>query len=292
MVSLLKPHIIPNLMLAQAPFFLQDGLMNSDQIKSLLLQVEPCDEYFSVVLSGKESRKVNGLYKPEEHEIVLHNKNFKSENLMIYTAIHEYAHHLHFCSSDPPKSTRSHTRRFWSLFHSLLKKAEEQGIYINIFEQDHRFTELTEEIRSRFITPRGNLMQEFGRVLQRAQELCDETGARFEDYVDRVLQLDRREMKRMVQVSSSGLPAEIGYDNMKAVAQLKTAEEQQEALNALKSGYSQDMLKEEFSSRRNNRETEDPLDKLAKEKQRIINTIEKLNKRLEEIESEFTSSAV
>ncbi len=279
-------------MLAQAPFFLQDGLMNSDQIKSLLLQVEPCDEYFSVVLSGKESRKVNGLYKPEEHEIVLHNKNFKSENLMIYTAIHEYAHHLHFCSSDPPKSTRSHTRRFWSLFHSLLKKAEEQGIYINIFEQDHRFTELTEEIRSRFITPHGNLMQEFGRVLQRAQELCDETGARFEDYVDRVLQLDRREMKRMVQVSSSGLPAEIGYDNMKAVAQLKTAEEQQEALNALKSGYSQDMLKEEFSSRRNNRETEDPLDKLAKEKQRIINTIEKLNKRLEEIESEFTSSAV
>src|SRR6056297_1689904 len=216
--------------------------MNSDQIKSLLLQVEPCDEYFSVVLSGKESKKVNGLYKPEEQEIVLHNKNFKNDNLLIYTALHEYAHHLHYCSPEPPKSTRAHTRRYWSIFHSLLNKAEQQGVYINIFEQDERFVELTREIRTRFITPHGNLMQEFGRTLQRAQELCEDTGARFEDYVDRVLQLDRREMKRMVQVSSSGLPAEIGYDNMKAVAQLKTAEEQQEALNALKSGHSQDML--------------------------------------------------
>ncbi|MFW5715311.1 MAG: hypothetical protein ACOCXF_02900 [bacterium] len=264
--------------------------MNSDQIKSLLLQVEPCDEYFSVVLSGKESKKVNGLYKPEEQEIVLHNKNFKNENLLIYTALHEYAHHLHYCSPEPPKSTRAHTRRYWSIFHSLLNKAEQQGVYINIFEQDTRFVELTRDIRSRFITPHGNLMQEFGRTLQRAQELCEETGARFEDYVDRVLQLDRREMKRMVQVSGSGLPADIGYDNMKALAQLKTAEEQQEALRALQSGYSQDMLKEEFTAARKNRAEEDPVDQLAKEKQRIVKTIEKLTRRLEEIDQELSSS--
>ncbi len=263
--------------------------MNSEQIKNLLLQIEPCDEYFSVVLSGKESRKVNGLYKPEEHEIVLHNKNFKNENLLVYTAIHEYAHHLHFCSPDPPKSTRSHTRRFWSILHALLNKAEQKGIYKNIFEHDHRFVELTQEIRTRFITPHGNLMQEFGKVLQQAQELCEETGARFEDYIDRVLQLDRREIKRMVQVSHSGLPAEIGYDNMKAVAKLKTPEEQQEALQALESGYSQDMLKEEFSTQRNNGGEQDPVEKLTKEKQRIMNTIEKLNHRLEEIEEEISA---
>ncbi|MFW6208289.1 MAG: hypothetical protein ACOC7X_06240, partial [Spirochaetota bacterium] len=150
--------------------------------------------------------------------------------------------------------------------------------------------ELTRDIRSRFITPHGNLMQEFGRTLQRAQELCEETGARFEDYVDRVLQLDRREMKRMVQVSGSGLPADIGYDNMKALAQLKTAEEQQEALRALQSGYSQDMLKEEFTAARKNRAEEDPVDQLAKEKQRIVKTIEKLTRRLEEIDQELSSS--
>ncbi len=263
--------------------------MNSDQIKSLLLQVEPCDEYFSVVLSGKESKKVNGLYKPEEHEIVLHNKNFKNENLLIYTAIHEYAHHLHYCSPEPPKSSRAHTRRYWSIFHALLNKAELKGIYVNIFEQDERFVELTRDIRSRFITPHGNLMQEFGKTLQRAQELCEETGARFEDYVDRVLQLDRREMKRMVQVSSSGLPAEIGYDNMKAVAQLKSADEQQEALRALRSGYSQDMLKEEFTAARKNSSAEDPVQQLSKERQRIMNTIEKLNRRLEEIDQELAA---
>jgi len=264
--------------------------MNSDQIKALLLQIEPCDEYFSVVLSGKESRKVNGLYKPEEQAIVLHNKNFKNDNLLIYTAIHEYAHHLHFCSPFPPKSSRSHTRRFWSLFHNLLNKAEQQGVYVNVFEQDPRFIELTAEIRSRFITPHGNLMQEFGKVLHQAQELCEESGARFEDYVDRVLQLDRREMKRMVQVSGAGLPAEIGYDGMKAVAQLKTPEEQQEALHALKTGYSQDMLREEFSSKSSSPAAKDPEEVLSKEKQRIMNTIAKLNRRLEEIDQELGTS--
>jgi hypothetical protein len=263
--------------------------MNSDQIKSLLLQIEPCDEYFSVILSGKESKKVNGLYKPEEREIVLHNKNFKNDNLLMYTAIHEYAHHLHYCSDEPPKSTRAHTRRYWSILHALLNKAEQQGVYKNIFEQDDRFVELTQEIRTRFITPHGNLMQEFGRTLQRAQQLCEETGARFEDYVDRVLQLDRREMKRMVQVSSSALPADIGYDNMKAIAQLKSAETQQEALRALKSGYSQDMLKEEFTAARKSSAAEDPVEMLSKEKQRIMNTIEKLNRRLEEIEQELAA---
>lgn len=264
--------------------------MNNDQIKDLLLQIEPSDEYFSVVMSGKKSGKVNGLYKPETREIVLHNKNFPNDNLLIYTAIHEYAHHLHFCSDDPPKSSRSHTRRYWNILHGLLNRAEELGIYRNMFEEDPRFVELTEKIRTTFILPHGSLMKDFGQVLLEAQELCKETGSRFEDYIDRVLNLDRREMKHLIRVSQSGLPEEIGYDNMKTLAQVKDPDTQREALQALRSGYTQDMLKERILKKPDSNGAEDPAEKLAKERQRILKTMDKLQHRLEEIDREIGSN--
>ncbi|MDR0601298.1 MAG: hypothetical protein LBG42_02855, partial [Treponema sp.] len=73
--------------------------MNQDQVKAKLLAIEDAPLEFSLVFSGKSSKKVNGLYKPESREIIIHNKNFtaeggQNENLLLYTAIHEYAHHL------------------------------------------------------------------------------------------------------------------------------------------------------------------------------------------------------
>ena len=68
--------------------------MNQDQIKAMLLDIEESQLEFSVILTGKESKRVNGLYKPDTCEILLHNRNFTSDNQLIYTAIHEYAHHL------------------------------------------------------------------------------------------------------------------------------------------------------------------------------------------------------
>src|SRR3989304_2714446 len=102
--------------------------MNQDQIKEQLLTIKKNDVPFSVILSGKKSKKVNGLYKAERREIILHNKNFSSDNELMYTAIHEYAHHIQFTASPVPISIRIHTVRFWSLFHGLLNEAEAKGI--------------------------------------------------------------------------------------------------------------------------------------------------------------------
>lgn len=261
-------------------------VMNSDQIKDVLLTVEEPAEDFSVVLSGKESKKANGLYKPEEREIVIHNKNFSNDNLLIYTALHEYAHHLHFCSPEAPKSARSHTRRFWSIFHSLLMRAEEAGVYKNIFETDERFVRLTERIKRDFLAGHGAMMKELGQILQEARRLCEETGTRFEDYVERVLQLDRSETKHILRVGESELPEEIGYENMKFISKVKEPEERQAALSRLQSGETPDMLKESFASSKKS-EPEDPEEQLRKERERILNNIEKLNRRLEEIEQEL-----
>ncbi len=56
--------------------------MNGAQVKEIRLQLKPSDEYFEVVLSGKKSRKMDGLYKPESREIILHSGNFHSDNEM------------------------------------------------------------------------------------------------------------------------------------------------------------------------------------------------------------------
>ncbi len=262
--------------------------MNAEQVKQLLLQVEKPEKDFSLVLSGKQSRKVNGLYKPETGEIILHNKNFKDDNLLIYTALHEYAHHLHFCSADAPKSNRSHTRRFWSILHALLHRAEETGLYKSIFETDPRFAELTERIKRDFISGHGSLMKQLGQVLRQARQLCEETHTRFEDYVERVLQLERTEIKHLLRVGESELPPEIGYDNMKFISRVREPEERQAALQSLLSGDTPDMLKERFSPGRTPApRSEDPQEALVREKERILKNMEKMKKRLQEIEAEL-----
>ena len=60
--------------------------MNSDQVREKLLRLRKPSEDFTVILSGRKSRKVHGLYKPESREIVLHNKNFKNDDELMYTA--------------------------------------------------------------------------------------------------------------------------------------------------------------------------------------------------------------
>ena len=108
--------------------------MNNERIKEILLDISPCEIDFTVTQTGKESKRVNGFYKPDTHEIFLHNLNFKSDNMLIYTAVHEYTHHL--CTiekqeNDPSygKACKVHTQEFWAKFGDLLKIAEENGYY-------------------------------------------------------------------------------------------------------------------------------------------------------------------
>ena len=106
--------------------------MNNDEIKTMLLSIKESSIEFTVTLSGKESKKVNGLYKPETREIILHNKNFKSDNQLVYTAIHEYTHHV--LNEELLERTKVWVKwqlpqpynRFWARFHELLETAEQK----------------------------------------------------------------------------------------------------------------------------------------------------------------------
>ena len=121
--------------------------MNQDQLKEQLLILESQVDHFSVIFSGKSSKKVDGLYHPEKREIIIHNKNMTTDSEILYTGIHEFAHHIHFSRSAVPVSNRSHTGAFWDIFHTLLLKAEELGMYNSPFETLEEFLNLTEKIK-------------------------------------------------------------------------------------------------------------------------------------------------
>lgn len=262
--------------------------MNQEQIKQMLLALEETQLEFSLIFSGKKSKKVNGLYKPETHEIILHNKNFATDNELIYTAIHEYTHHLiheQYLQThnglSKTKKMRIHTPHFWARFHELLEKAETQGIYAIPLETSPELVELTTTIKTEYLEKHGTLMQEFGRLLIKAQELCTAANIRYEDYIDRVLKLPRQSAKKISVISNLNINPKIGFENMQIVAKLKDDNERKKAEHAFLAGKTPDRVADAFQK---TMPEQDPKITLSKEKKRIENAITTLTKRLEEIE--------
>jgi len=270
--------------------------MDNEQIKRMLLDIRNSDMDFSVTLTGKESKKVNGLYKPESFEILLHNKNFQTENQLIYTAIHEYTHHIineEYLNSLPtdsegkriggPKKGRVHNTDFWALFHELLDIAEEKGYYKLEINTSPELEALTEDIRKNYLAANGKLMQEFGQKLLKAHELCQAANIRYEDYIDRILKIPRSAAKSIAKVATvPNLNTELGFENMKTVASFKKPEERNAAEKEFEAGKSPDsvlsMLKQKKQVKK------DPREQLEKEKARLSKTISELTKRLEIVE--------
>ena len=261
--------------------------MNQTQVKDILLQLKDDVQEFTVIFSGKKSTKVDGLYKPLTREIIIHNKNTEDENAIVYTAIHEFAHHVHVSSSVVPVSRRAHTKEFWAILHGLVDKAEKLNVYFNKFKTEPDFQLITIEIKDKFILKNGELMKEFGKLLLQAYNLCNKYDMSFDDYVDRELGLGRTAAKQIMGVYRENINPEIGYENMKTLSRIKPGEDRNRAEEAFLNGSSPDTVKNQFIS--SSHVSEDPVLRLQKEKQRIERSIVNYNKRLAEIENSLLS---
>lgn len=255
--------------------------MNQDQIKEKLLNLRPGAGEFTVILSGKKSRKVNGLYRPESREIILHNRNFADDNALFYTALHEFAHHLQFTSSALPISARVHTGEFWMIFHTLLYEAESRGLYRNLFEAIPELETLTRDIKEKILTVDAGLMKELGRLLKRAAELCDERKLSFNDYLDRMLNLPHQSAALMMRSAILDFNPRVGFESMKTLARIKDEGLRDEAQEALLEGQSAYLVKAKYLKAENQQE---PLELLKKEKARLERQIQSLDRRLKEVE--------
>ena len=259
--------------------------MNQDQVKSMLLEIEPCPTPFTLLFSGKTSARLNGLYKPESAEIIIHNQNFDSDDQLFYTAIHEYAHHLHSARLGGLGHSRPHNQEFWAIFHDLLEKAEAKGLYRNIFDTEPEFVALTRTIKESCIAANGEIMLEFGRLLAEAAELCARHRTRFEDYVERVLGIPKSTAVTAAAASRLGLEPGLGWDGFRYAASIRDPETRERAVEALKAGESPVVVK----GRLKTAEVQtDPADRLLEEKARIEKTIRNLSARLEEIEQKLS----
>ena len=262
--------------------------MNQDQVKELLLQIEDTELDFSVTFTGKVSKKVNGLYKCDTHEILLHNKNFSTDNELLYTAIHEYTHHRLF-ELDGTRSGRVHTQRFWSYFHRLLQKAEEKQVYTIALAESPELLELTETIRTTIMTEDGKLMKELGRLLGQARTLCKQAGVRYEDYIDRVLCLPRTSASTLEKIHAFDVKPELGYEAMKVVANIPNPEKRSAAEELFLHKNSPALVRETLKAKK---QDEDPRLKLENEKRRIERTIVSLQARLSELETTLSKLPV
>ena len=264
--------------------------MNQDKVKKILLSIADAPLEFSVILSGIKSSKVNGIYKTDTREIVLHNRNFTpdptGDNLLVYTAIHEYAHHLHCCARGGNLSSRAHTSEFWAIFHELLEKAEKKNIYLNVFSHSPELEKLTALIKKKFLEENGNLVKELGKQLLKASDLCDKIGGRFEDYVDRVLRIPKNAAQMAIKMYEYDLDPGVGADNMRYLAGIRNEDDRSGAQKALLAGKSPDSVKTALKNRSVSvitQSEEDQKERLEKEKVRLERTISTLINRLKEV---------
>lgn len=256
--------------------------MNQDKVKEILLKLNSTVDDFSVIFTGKESSKVDGLYNRETCEILIHNRNFKDDNSLIYTAIHEFTHHIQFTELEPDATNKCHTIIFWKTFHKLLKKAESINLYINIFNTDERFISLTENIKENYLKQNGQLMKEFGKLMVEAYDLCQRNHAEFEDYVDRALCMNRVAAKHIMKVYAMDVDPSLGFDNMKIVAAVKDNKTRKEAEEAFKNGSTPTEVKHQIKTAKP--EPSVTVKKLEHEKTKIEKAIHSLKIKKHDIE--------
>ena len=259
--------------------------MNQAEVKDLLLNLESNVPDFSVTFTGKESKRVDGLYKPESCEILIHNKNFTDDNSLLYTAIHEYAHHVHFSRFPEEVTRRAHTNRFWDLFHSLLSDAENKGIYKSLFDNDKDFQLLTKRIKSEYLEKNGHLMKEFGKLLIEALDLCREKHAVFEDYAERILGMTRGSARSMMKVYALDIDESLGFENMKVVASIKDPKQRSEAVESFKEGKTPPQVRQHIKEFRT--EPEPSMGRLEAQKRRLEKNITNLQEKLENVDRQL-----
>lgn len=241
--------------------------MNQDKVKDLLDNYCPEDKKdFSVIFTGKESSRVDGLYNRETKEILIHNRNFKNDNELFYTALHELTHHIDLYEKPVVKGQKQHTRSFYAKLNELVNQAIEKGDYIE-FEAPI-LNDILETGKEH-----TRLLKKQGKQLVELYDLCQRNHCSFEDVVLRKTGMTGAEAKSIMKMYAMDVSEELPGDLARKVAKItdnKTRKEAEEnhALPPAKPP----------------RDAEDEEVFLTKEKSRLEKQDIKICARLEEID--------
>jgi hypothetical protein len=277
--------------------------MENSKIKKFLLSLETPALDLELVQSGKESSKVNALYKPRERTIILHNRNeaMQDEVRLLREAIHQYAHHLMVYGShaspvplpDPKEEiSRHHGSRFNACYYRLLAVAGEKDSRLTSppWRKDPEAVRLTDKVKGTLLPRYGALVLELGRSYSEVQELCTRKGYSFEQWLEEEAGTDPAEARRMMRLDKENISPGSGYDAMKVLLKIPK-EHRQEAEKKVESGGAAPRSVEALFTTPV-RNTEGEVERLQKEKKQLEQRIEKMRLRLEGLQRRLTQIGV
>ena len=223
--------------------------INQDRTKQILLQLQETDTDFSITFSGKRSSKVNGLYRWELHEVIIHNKNFKNDNQLIYTAIHEYSHHIMWCKYHDIGKVPGHTNEFWSIMYNLIDKAEAQGLYKKYpsdlaKEEMQTLVEKTKKIHEQI----ASLYRELGKTIQDIRKKTEEYDVRLEDIITRECQINVRTAQMAERASVYSIAEPLSQDIQQLITSQKDSIKIHSIIEGAKQGKTIYQVKEHLKT--------------------------------------------
>ena len=257
--------------------------MTNDEIKSNLLKLFSCEKDFNVIQTGKKSSKVNGFYKPDSCEIYLHNKNFSTDNEVMYTAIHELTHHV-LTTEKGVKSAKCHSGIFWATFYDFLDRAIELGFYNRTrSEETLKLIQEAKEVQKQI----NEAQKQLGAVISKIFTSCEENNERIEDVIEHDLQISRKKAKELIVMKSVDTEQS---DEMTKVINSAKEDQKQAAIDAAEKGKTVEQVKAiaKQKAKAVDDDLEDPT-QLRREKARLEKTIEQLNNRLVQVEETLIS---
>ena len=256
--------------------------MTNEQIKANLQKLFECKTDFLVIQTGKKSARVNGFYLPGTCEIYLHNKNFETENELMYTAIHELTHHV-LTTEKNVKSQKSHSSLFWATFYDFLDRAIELGFYSrNRSKETQNLIQQAKEIQREILEAQIRL----GKIIGKLFESCTKNNERIEDVIEHDLQMTGSKAKSLIKMQSGDNSDEIS----KIINSAKDLNTRAVAQKAADDGKTVDQIK--AIAKQKAKATDDGLDSpewLLREKRRLETQIERLNDRLVQVEETLSS---
>lgn len=189
--------------------------MNQDQVKELLKKLDcrlpgginiTAEEIpdFKLSFTGRANKKVDGLYRSYNRtvgEIVIHNLNHSSDERLINTAIHNFAHHVHaFCFPNFPETVAAgHNKVFKAIFRALLNDAilknlhRPQFLFSPKYNNDSDLQNGIKEAVEKYQTA----AKELSEKLQEAFYECSMDGVEFEEFLESETGITYAEYKRL-----------------------------------------------------------------------------------------------
>ena len=248
--------------------------MRAEEVKEGLLRVYEGREAFSVTF-GRLGKTVWGRYLPCTRSIVVDRSKMANDTMVMYTALHELAHHI--CYQDKgQEGKRAHTKLFWGVYHDLLDRAEEAGIYER--SRDGAVVSLVEQVKAKD-RETAALQRELGSLVKELWGVCEEKGIRAEDVLERQAGLSRKTWKAMAGAAAlRGLEGieQLGQDGQARAVVLRN---NHKGLRELVTGYLEGRSMAQLDRGKERRER-DALEKLEAEEAELDRKIQQLQGRL------------